>query len=658
MKKYLTKSRFKLASECPTKLYYTGKSDYANASLSDPFMRALAEGGFQVGELAKAYYPEGNTIKTLDLEQAVATTNELLKQDSVVIFEAAIQVEDFFIRVDILKKTGNSIHLIEVKAKSIDSTDKPPFWNKTLLKNDFYKLTKEWKPYLYDIAFQKFVTALAFPEKNITSSLMLADKSKVATVDGLNQSFMITRDERGRTNATRTNNNDLGEKILAEVNVDFEVNHIINGTDQGKQNRQELELPSFANEVRSWAKAYINNQKIKTTLGKQCKGCEFKTSLTNIKSGFHECWQVPREAQTVLNLWNYRGSDKALATGAKLLTEFPESLINLKESEEGLSQSERQLLQLTKHRNKDLKPYIDYDELGYKMSQWNYPLNFIDFETSMSALPFNAGRRPYEQLAFQFSHHIMHKDGRIEHANQYINTKPGVFPNFEFVRALKKSLSVNDGTIFKFAPHENTVLIQIMDQLKSSEEADKEQLTDWILSVTEKKTDKKTDKKEVLWSGERNMIDLCKLVKKYYYHPQTKGSNSIKAVLPAVLSESLHLQEKYSKPIYGDQIKSLNFKDKVWLKKDNEGKIIDPYKQLKPLDRSDLEASIFNAEVIKDGGGAMTAYAAMQFTQMSNEEREAITAALLKYCELDTLAMVFIVEHWLELLENKMRITG
>jgi len=55
--RYLTKSRFKLALECPVKLFYTGKEDYANSKLEDSFLMALAEGGIQVGELAKQYYP-------------------------------------------------------------------------------------------------------------------------------------------------------------------------------------------------------------------------------------------------------------------------------------------------------------------------------------------------------------------------------------------------------------------------------------------------------------------------------------------------------------------------------------------------------------------------------------------------------------------------
>jgi len=42
----------------------------------------------------------------------------------------------------------------------------------------------------------------------------------------------------------------------------------------------------------------------------------------------------------------------------------------------------------------------------------------------------------------------------------------------------------------------------------------------------------------------------------------------------------------------------------------------------------------------------MVAWARMQFTEMSEMERRAIIQGLLKYCELDTLAMVMIWEHW------------
>jgi len=40
------------------------------------------------------------------------------------------------------------------------------------------------------------------------------------------------------------------------------------------------------------------------------------------------------------------------------------------------------------------------------------------------------------------------------------------------------------------------------------------------------------------------------------------------------------------------------------------------------------------------------AYARMQFERMSDYEHQQLSQALLKYCELDTLAMVMIYEAW------------
>ena len=42
----------------------------------------------------------------------------------------------------------------------------------------------------------------------------------------------------------------------------------------------------------------------------------------------------------------------------------------------------------------------------------------------------------------------------------------------------------------------------------------------------------------------------------------------------------------------------------------------------------------------------MMAYAKIQFEEMSEYERNALESGLLKYCELDTLAMVMLIEAW------------
>ena len=132
----------------------------------------------------------------------------------------------------------------------------------------------------------------------------------------------------------------------------------------------------------------------------------------------------------------------------------------------GLSPLRRRMLQIDKVRNKDQNVFLDKAGLKKEMDSWIFPLHFIDFETSMVAVPFHAGRRPYEQIAFQFSHHIVKKDLSIEHSGQFISFEPGVFPNYNFVRALKRELDKDNGTIFRYHNHENTVLNQIFDQLK------------------------------------------------------------------------------------------------------------------------------------------------------------------------------------------------
>jgi hypothetical protein len=42
------------------------------------------------------------------------------------------------------------------------------------------------------------------------------------------------------------------------------------------------------------------------------------------------------------------------------------------------------------------------------------------------------------------------------------------------------------------------------------------------------------------------------------------------------------------------------------------------------------------------------AYARLQFEDLSAAQRTQIEQALLRYCELDTFAMVMILEAWLE----------
>ena len=121
--RYLTKSRFRQAIECPTKLYYTKKDKlYANTKEEDTFLKSLAEGGFQVEELARLHYAGGYLIEDdrnskSYYTDALSRTEKLLSKENVIIYEAAFCYQKLFIRADILIKTGNKIKLVEPTLK-------------------------------------------------------------------------------------------------------------------------------------------------------------------------------------------------------------------------------------------------------------------------------------------------------------------------------------------------------------------------------------------------------------------------------------------------------------------------------------------------------------------------------------------------------------
>lgn len=634
---YFTKSKFARALDCPTKLYYGANPDiYHDCKIEDPFLRELAKGGFQVGKLAQCYYPQGIEVKSKNNLEALKETESLLKREKVTIFEAAISFEDFLIRADILIKDGNEIKLMEVKSKSVNSrTFENEIWKKSAYEKGQFYLLSDWKPYIYDIAFQSYVAKLALPDFSIKSSLMLTDKTQFASIDGLNQKFFIK--SKGRSFEVIVNGDvspeALGEKILSEIDV-TDIVQLIH-TDQELSER--FEGRGWPEGVTYLASQYTKNQKVITPIGGHCRGCEFRKEQDGKKSGLKECWHLEREAPLVIDVWNFRGSDKAIKEGKELMEDLDETDFKSSAGTEGLSNPDRQWLQVEKVKNHDNTSFIDSKGLKREFDTFNYPLHMIDFETCMVAVPFKKGTHPYEQIAFQFSHHEISHDGIVSHRDEYINVTPGDFPNFKFVRALKTALSRDQGTIFRYSNHENAVLNQIKEQLIASDEYDKNELIDFITSITDK--------------SPRSMVDLCNFVKKYYYSPATNGSNSLKYVLPAILNESSFLKTKYSEPTYSSD----HFKDHQWINLDENGYVLDPYKTLPPIftdyDFETLENMMSEGEgEINSGGAALTAYVMVQFTQMSDWERNRIKEALLRYCELDTLAMVMLYEFWKSVL--------
>jgi len=655
MPRYLTKSRFKLALDCPTSIYYYGKLQYPDTKKDDAFLEALAEGGYQVGALAKCYYPLGVEINDHGYDLPQLKTSDLLKQQDITIFEAAFRYQNLFIRADIIEKKGNIINLIEVKAKSFEGRDS----SSMLTKKGF--LDSKWAQYIYDVGFQKYVISKAYPDLEVRAFLMLADKNAVATVNGLNQKFQLKTVGEERTTVEiigDISTKELGDEVLVRINIDDLIEKVYAGKDT-----EALPERNFIENIHFLADMYEKDSKIFVPIHKDCKNCQYRATPEEEQegklSGFKECWSTQLgwkpemfELPMILDIWDFRMKQKLLDNHVYLMQDVREADIgNCNPTSDGmLTRTQRQWLQVRKTVDKDRTPFIDIDGLRKEFQKFIYPLHFIDFETSMVAIPFYKGRRPYEQTAFQFSHHVVGSDMKIEHRGQYLCIEKGKFPNFEFVRNLKAELDQDNGSVFRYANHENTVLNQILQQLEAvslEEVRDKLELKDFIKTITHGANH----------CGDRDMIDLLEFVKKYYYHPLMGGSNSLKYVLPAILNSSEYIQAKYSQPIYGknSEIQSLNYDQNwVWIQKDATAHVISPYKLLPPLfeniDDDQIEEFLMKGG-IQDGGAAMTAYAKMQFAQISVLERDRIIQALLKYCELDTFAMVILWEYWNDVIK-------
>lgn len=678
MTQLFTKSRFKLALECPTKLFYASLPEiYNNQNDDDEFLQSLAEGGFQVGALAKLYRGVEHDLSDFKgYDAPLKETERLLKENTnVIIAEAAFKWNNCFVRVDILEKRGNTLHIIEVKAKSSEGE------NERFVKSNGEVLSKKL-PYVYDVAFQKYVLQQAMPEYNVTASLMMADKTKRADVDHLNQLFAIRRDENNQTVIDVAENaaevlSESKTQVLIAIDMTELCDKIIAGETPEQSKCMGMCFKDF---VQMTSQAFARKAKLPTFLSGKCSKCEFRKGDSSLKDGHDECLCkiggfAPADfaRPQIEQLWGAGGAGTKRGVWMQERRYFMDEITeadysfnqNTKTKSDGLDGHQRTWLQIAIATNdadlrarfgEDLQgnTYLDIDGLRKEMETWKFPLHMIDFETTAVALPMYKGMRPYEQVAFQFSHHIIEKtaDGgyTIRHAGQYLNEDVQKFPNFEFVRHLREELTKDDGTIFRYATHENSILRAIYRQLEASDEADKDELMAFIDSITYLKDDK-----VYMHIGKRNMVDLQEVVKRYYYqYDEMLNSNSIKQVLPAVLNTSKFLQEKYQEAIYGTEIPSLNISHEspmAWIAYTEDGKVDNPYHLLQSVGEligeniDDSDSQEDEDMTVANGGAALTAYSKLMFCKDDIWD-DALREALLRYCELDTMAMVFIWEYF------------
>lgn len=604
----LSKSAFKVGRSCATKLYYYQKK-YESTNKDNPYLNFLADGGYMVGALAHIIYKDGIMIEAgKDQEAAAAKTEEELKKENVTLFEAALRSGNKLVRVDILEKRGKSVKLIEVKSKSFNSDEEQQLKSegkRTLFVNGKGTIDSDWKTYLEDICYQTYVATLAHPEFEFIPYLLLPDKALTTSVDGLGSKFRIDRlvDASGKEQSPTVTF--LGDEALKDT---------IRGNHFMVLKNVESEVSLLWDEVREAAEELDKSltpelKKITVAPGGHCSTCEYRVKGKE-ESGFRECWGESADADPhIFDL--YYGT--AIQNGSlfdSLIAQKKTSLFDVSTSLLAGKRGDRQLIQIN---NSKAGTEWFSDKLRAEVEGVTYPLYFIDFETSRMAVPYHSGMNPYEQIAFQWSCHMVAAPGAKPEHTEWINVDQ-VFPNFEFAKSLRKQIG-DRGSVLTWAHHERSVLADIAAQMRKYRQHDTA-LADWLAETVKE-------------DGGR-ILDLNKVTLKHFFHPEMKGKTSLKAVLPAVWNNNPELHEI------------------SWLKKyvaydADGGKVLDPYKTLKAIEIAG------QAEAIREGTGAMRAYQHMVYGTGKDapaETKEKWKELLLQYCELDTIAMVVVWTYW------------
>jgi hypothetical protein len=211
----------------------------------------------------------------------------------------------------------------------------------------------------------------------------------------------------------------------------------------------------------------------------------------------HEhCWEFLPEAN-VMTL--YRGGAKGfklLADGIMAISDIPDDF-KLTANQE-----------IQRRTAKTGQPYVDKPAIGAFLNQLKFPVNYLDFETFGTAIPLFDGVRPYQQVPFQFSLHVVRSpDTKPEH---YKFLAEGVSdPRPEFMRRLQEVLPTEGSVVAFNAPFELARLQECCDLLP--------QCGPWVKNV------------------ECRIVDLLMPFRGFrYYHPKQNGSGSMKSVLPAL----------------------------------------------------------------------------------------------------------------------------
>jgi CRISPR/Cas system-associated exonuclease Cas4 (RecB family) len=146
--------------------------------------------------------------------------------------------------------------------------------------------------------------------------------------------------------------------------------------------------------------------------------------------------------------------------------------------------------------------------ISRKLRKLKFPVYFLDFETFAPALPLYAGTKPYQIIPFQWSVHVLNRDGAVMHREYLHDDRTD--PRRPFAKRLLETVG-KKGSIVVYSSFEATRLRDLGESSKD--------LAPQLARVRER------------------IIDLLPLIRDHIYDPEFHGSFSLKSVAPVLVPD-------------------------------------------------------------------------------------------------------------------------
>ena len=219
------------------------------------------------------------------------------------------------------------------------------------------------------------------------------------------------------------------------------------------------------------------------------------------------CWQnIP--TPSVFNLYRMNSSKKFELYYKGIISY--DDIIN-----KGVSLNDTQKLQVEAHKNNTV--IIEKSIIKEFLDDIEYPINFFDFETFQNAIPRFDNQSPYAQIPFQYSLHILHENGTLEH-KEFLGDENSD-PRMALIEQMLDDITPTGSIV---AYNQSFEIGRIKDLAALAPQY----------------------KNKLLALNERFIDLIVPFRKKGYYHPNFNGSFSIKAVLPAMFPNDDELDYK------------------------------------------------------------------------------------------------------------------